>query len=506
MSQLFVYVTGALNLKNKDTGVLGDVSDPYVVVKVAGTEQKTYTIDNDLNPQWRQQQPFQFRVGLEDSLLEFKVMNSNYLKDDPLGTAEVDLLSIQHDRWCKFRQRLTDGDKGEIEFNVYFQLTDYHKAHLEHTSLLYVRVNGATNLKNLDTGVLGDVSDPYVSVRMGEGKEFKTPTLDNNLNPTWKDGNNFTLHVGDHDTCLNLEVLNSNFRKDDSLGTFTLHIDHLEHEYWKRFTEKLENGNGAEIEFDVYFQASEMMQSKIEHRQAKSAAVELGAKAATLAKKLQVAEYASKWMEDVGSNSAMPLSVEERDWEQACSGRNLVIPAWIHVKTSQVDARNKRQSPPVVALFPEATSVDKKPPKLRIKLLGAEGLRSATLGDRPNAYCACEIPLKPKSRVETKPIPGTNFPEWRHAQNVKDYALGDSLVLDVFCAHGERSAAAENRTKRRASGRTSGSLEDELLGRAWLKGDQVYPNGFDGVVDLYQGSRRTDAILRVTAIVIESDE
>merc|ERR1719291_1592503 len=248
------------------------------------------------------------------------------------------------------------------------------------------------------------------------------------------------------------------------------------------------------------------MQSQIEHRQAKSAAVELGAKAAALAKKLQVAEYASKWMEDVGSNSAMPLSMEERDWESACSGRNLVMPAWIHVKTSQVDPLSKRQAPHPVALFPEAAAVEKRPPKLRIKIISAEGLRSSTLGDRPNAYCACEIPLKPKSRVQTKPIAGTPEPEWRHAQSVKDYARGDSLVFDVFCTFGQQAQVEENRSRRRLSGRTHGSVQDELLGRAWLKGDQVYPNGYDGVLELYQGSRRTEAILRVTALVIDNDE
>merc|ERR550514_1056241 len=95
-------------------------------------------------------------------------MNSNMIKDDSLGTTEVDLRAIEQNQWKTISEKLVDGDKGELDFQIFFQPTDYHRVVLEWTSMLHIRVNGALNLKNLDTGILGDVSDPYVVVKVGE--------------------------------------------------------------------------------------------------------------------------------------------------------------------------------------------------------------------------------------------------------------------------------------------------------------------------------------------------
>lgn len=52
IGNLFVWVNSAHNLQNKDTGILGDVSDPFITVRVGSAEQSTITIDNNLNPVW----------------------------------------------------------------------------------------------------------------------------------------------------------------------------------------------------------------------------------------------------------------------------------------------------------------------------------------------------------------------------------------------------------------------------------------------------------------------
>ncbi|CAE7818562.1 CAR11, partial [Symbiodinium sp. CCMP2456] len=72
---------------------------------------------------------------------------------------------------------------------------------------LYVSIQAGHNLMNRDTGILGDVSDPYVVVKLGR-QEFTTPVINNDLNPVWHVDNKFTLQV-DKESLLELEVKNS---------------------------------------------------------------------------------------------------------------------------------------------------------------------------------------------------------------------------------------------------------------------------------------------------------
>ncbi|CAE7941754.1 CAR11, partial [Symbiodinium necroappetens] len=72
---------------------------------------------------------------------------------------------------------------------------------------LFVSIQAGHNLMNRDTGILGDVSDPYVVVKLGR-QEFTTPVINNDLNPVWHVDNKFTLQV-DKESLLELEVKNS---------------------------------------------------------------------------------------------------------------------------------------------------------------------------------------------------------------------------------------------------------------------------------------------------------
>ncbi|CAE7904389.1 pla2g4a, partial [Symbiodinium necroappetens] len=89
-------VAAAYNLINRDTGVLGDVSDPYVVAQVGSMTQQTPVINNELNPVWQENNQFSFNIvdHSADRYLELKVMNSNVMKDDSLGSIRVDTRSI----------------------------------------------------------------------------------------------------------------------------------------------------------------------------------------------------------------------------------------------------------------------------------------------------------------------------------------------------------------------------------------------------------------------------
>ncbi|CAJ1404784.1 unnamed protein product [Effrenium voratum] len=71
-SVLQIRINEAMNLTNRDSGLFGDVSDPYVVVRAAGVEQKTPTINNNLNPVWEGDNLFSFNIGAEDHKVEFE--------------------------------------------------------------------------------------------------------------------------------------------------------------------------------------------------------------------------------------------------------------------------------------------------------------------------------------------------------------------------------------------------------------------------------------------------
>eukprot|EP00435_Cladocopium_sp_Y103_P062185 s360_g23.t1 len=118
---LFLAVQAAYNLTNKDTGLLGDVSDPYVVVRLGNQEFLTPVINNNLNPVWDADNKFTLTVTAEDKLLELEVKNSNLLRDDSLGRTSLDFRSLTPHVWHTQKDLLKDGEKGELEYAVHFK-------------------------------------------------------------------------------------------------------------------------------------------------------------------------------------------------------------------------------------------------------------------------------------------------------------------------------------------------------------------------------------------------
>jgi len=118
---------------------------------------------------------------------------------------------------------------------------------------IQIKIVAAYNLKNTDSGVFGDVSDPFVTVKIGESEQ-KTSTIKNDLNPKWQDGNFFTFDVMTGQNTLELEVFNEkNFSKSDSLGKTTVAIGSLGRSAWTPFREKLHDSTDSELEFEVRF-------------------------------------------------------------------------------------------------------------------------------------------------------------------------------------------------------------------------------------------------------------
>ena len=95
---LSVRVLAADNLVNMDTGIMGDVSDPFCAVWLESTgdgqRKRTQTINNNLNPRWNSS-PFLFPLYKPDDKLIFEVYNENMLQEHQLlGRLVVPLLKI----------------------------------------------------------------------------------------------------------------------------------------------------------------------------------------------------------------------------------------------------------------------------------------------------------------------------------------------------------------------------------------------------------------------------
>lgn len=112
-----VKVVAAYNLVNTDSGILGDVSDPYVKVRLGKTEHRTKTIDNDLNPRW-DAAPFHFDVTDMEDVLHVEVWDEDtFTADDFLGRVDVPLqiLLAMAGQQLPLLDDLQDIAHGEIE-------------------------------------------------------------------------------------------------------------------------------------------------------------------------------------------------------------------------------------------------------------------------------------------------------------------------------------------------------------------------------------------------------
>mmetsp|Transcript_19191 Transcript_19191/g.36166 ORF Transcript_19191/g.36166 Transcript_19191/m.36166 type:complete len:1026 (-) Transcript_19191:170-3247(-) len=121
---LVVCPRAGFDLHNADSGILGDVSDPYVVCRVGDSEQKTQTIKNNLNPVWKDEE-FRFQVHASspsNKVLRLQVMDENHFHADAcLGSLEIDIETLARGETSRIRRRLKDIDKGEVELEICFK-------------------------------------------------------------------------------------------------------------------------------------------------------------------------------------------------------------------------------------------------------------------------------------------------------------------------------------------------------------------------------------------------
>lgn len=132
--------------------------------------------------------------------------------------------------------------------------------HIQGKGTIEVNIKCANNLKNIDTGILGDLSDPFVVIKCGS-QEFKTRVIDDNLNPVWNETFQFNVDFtsDSQDQYFTVSCFDKNtFAKDAPLGDAKIFIPYLSFAPGKvtPYCVDLEAGEGATMEFGVKFVAS----------------------------------------------------------------------------------------------------------------------------------------------------------------------------------------------------------------------------------------------------------
>jgi hypothetical protein len=110
MGRLDVRIVEARNLPNTET--FGK-PDPYVVVEVENSNQKTSVAASTVNPKW--DEVFKFVVADPDSSqLVLKLWNKNLISDDYMGEYKMSLSGLEKgnvkDQWCLLQQCKTNGE------------------------------------------------------------------------------------------------------------------------------------------------------------------------------------------------------------------------------------------------------------------------------------------------------------------------------------------------------------------------------------------------------------
>jgi len=286
---LSVVVIAAAGLRNTDRGLFrrsGDMSDPYAIVSVGKSKFWTATVDNDLNPAWNSKE-FSFPLGDADNTLRLEVFDRDWLTfDDMLGKVEVDIRGIDIGKWLTRKESLGDGN-GEIEFKV--RLEQQESLRMERAlstgeklrqelelelsaakssaeagagKVLTVKVLSAHDLANTEgrlAKMLGDASDPFVVVTVGEEK-LQTRIVWNDLNPVWA-GDAFSFTTDAPNAQILFEVFDFDWiTQNDLLGKITINVEDIKPGEWVDFRQVLaeqpENGKG-ELAFQVRVELQE---------------------------------------------------------------------------------------------------------------------------------------------------------------------------------------------------------------------------------------------------------
>ncbi|XP_076822064.1 cytosolic phospholipase A2-like [Clavelina lepadiformis] len=118
---LTVRVLRGRNISHGRFWNLFDTPDPYVKVYVAGAPEarrQTKYIRNNKCPEWNEMFSFLLPTYGATADVEITLMDSNYLKDENMGSAKFDLLSLNADEAVTKTFEFNGTSQVEIEFNI----------------------------------------------------------------------------------------------------------------------------------------------------------------------------------------------------------------------------------------------------------------------------------------------------------------------------------------------------------------------------------------------------
>jgi len=117
---VYVQIIAGHNLENTESRIarmMGNASDPYVVVSVGDSTLKTNIIRDNLNPTW-EEDVFKFETNDVDTPLKLEMFDNDFFtQDDSMGTIQIEIGNLELGDWIHHQQGL-EGGKGELEFNV----------------------------------------------------------------------------------------------------------------------------------------------------------------------------------------------------------------------------------------------------------------------------------------------------------------------------------------------------------------------------------------------------
>jgi Ca2+-dependent lipid-binding protein len=256
---LHVTIYKAKNLEKTD--FIGK-SDPYAVIEFGKQSFSTKTVKNNQNPEWNYDVTLDITKDIPDTL-QLEIWDEDVItKDDSMGTAEIDLVSILEaktltDMWvplqnCKSGEvlisahylspqnsavikdtaqkskiRKEKSEDEEVEKEKVSKITkeevvkDVKAAdvQLPLQGIVQMTVHKARDLQK--KGILGK-ADPYF-IAMHGTKQYRSETIKNNQDPEWEYSMKLDTSKDDLDI-ISLEVFDEDFGKDDSLGIMQIDL------------------------------------------------------------------------------------------------------------------------------------------------------------------------------------------------------------------------------------------------------------------------------------------
>ncbi|KAH7404885.1 hypothetical protein KP509_15G048600 [Ceratopteris richardii] len=283
---LRITVVEGRNLAAKDrTGK----SDPYVQLRYGKVKRKTKTVKGDLNPVWKQ--TYEFPELHDVDHLQLKCFDADYITDENLGTARVNLDGLEdgvvRDIWIPLQKVKT----GEIHLLL--------EAFTIDTEAETPQVDQINSLKDCQRDVLevvlleardlvaADVrgtSDPFVVLQCGDEKRI-SKVVNMTLHPQW----NQTFELNDTGEPLRLTVMDHNVLLPNvKIGHCTVEYDRIPRNQVIDKWVPLQGVRNGELHVQVIRKPAESGISKKEHSNRTSKALDKSHKVQALLKQLAI--------------------------------------------------------------------------------------------------------------------------------------------------------------------------------------------------------------------------